>query len=398
VSSDKKVKVALVAVGLGRVQRGFERWANDLWGMFREHPGVELTLYRSRQATRERECVPGLLWPVTRLIRSLPIGAIAGAEQYKRDCIAFALCLLPDLIRQRFDVIHVVDPPLAIALSQLRRIIPCPGRLLFTEGCDIPPDRYPRVDHLHHVARSAYEAGLASGVPAAQMTFVPSGLHTARFAPSHARNSLRRKHGVSNTTFVVLVVSALKRQHKRVDHAIEEVSRLNGDVMLWMDGNPEDPEVFRLAKHLLGQRCRITHVSSEDVAELYQLADVMVHPSLAESFGLTIVEALCSGLPVLIHRAPHFEWLVPDEDCHVDMTRPGELADRLQRLSDGRQALAERANLLSASVRSRFDWHTVLPRYFEMYKRVAAMNGASPVGVDRSLLASKRKLQNQELA
>jgi glycosyltransferase involved in cell wall biosynthesis len=124
----------------------------------------------------------------------------------------------------------------------------------------------------------------------------------------------------------------------------------------------------------------------------------MVHPSLAESFGLTIVEALCSGLPVLIHRAPHFEWLVPDEDCHVDMTRPGELAERLQRLSDGRQALAERANLRSASVRSRFDWHTVLPRYFEMYKRVAAMNGASPVGVDRSLLASKRKLQNQELA
>ena len=385
-----KTRVALISVGLGRVQRGFERWAGDLARIFDQDPDVELTTYGSGRTGVPGEAVPAILQPITRIVRRLPISAIAGTEEYKRDCLAFAMCILPDLMRKRFDIIHVVDPPLAVALSQLRRIVPFSASLLFTDGCGVPPKYCPAVDHLHHVGLKAYRESLEAGFLPSQVTFVPSGLHTARFAQPADRAALRRKYDVANETFVVLLVSALKRDHKRVDHAIREVSRLPGNVLLWLDGNPEDPEIPAIAQQLLGSRCRITHVPSDDVPELYRLSDVMVHAALTEAFGLTIVEALCSGLTVLTHQEPHFEWLVQDPACHLDMTADGELARCLERLLPRSGALADGASLRAAAVRQRFDWSVLKSEYAKMYGRVVAGRDQKLTGVARALLASKR--------
>jgi glycosyltransferase involved in cell wall biosynthesis len=379
-------------MGLGRVQRGFERWTQDLFDLFSSEPEVDLTLFRSRgSGLSPRQAVPPLLWPMTHLMRRLPISALAGSEEYKRDAIAFALCLLPVLVRRRFDLIHLVDPPLAVALGQLRRMIPFPGRILFTDGCAIPPAYYPRVDHLHHCSLVAYQGALAAGIHPSHMTLIPCGVHAEKFSPGEAKVRLRQKYQIPRGTFVVLMVSAVKRDHKRIDYAIEELARVNGDVLLWIDGNPESPEIPELAQRLLGSRCRITHVPSEQVPELYQVADVMVHASLEESFGLTIVEALCTGLPVLTHDAEHFRWLVEHADSYVNMARAGALAARLQELLAGREALAARGRLRSAAVRARFGWNVLKPQFLEMYLRATAGEQPQGVGSERAILASKRR-------
>lgn len=392
---EPRVKVALASVGLGRVQRGFERWANDLFEVLGASDCIDPTLFRSRGAVPPRQMIPPLLWPATRVVRSLPIGRIAGAEEYKRDCIAFAACMIPSLLRRRFDVVHVVDPPLAVALSRLRRVVPFQGRLLFTDGSAIPPEFYPAADHLHHVAFSTWEAAVRAGIAESRMSLVPSGLRTERFLPAGNRSALRQAYGVDKKTFVVLVVSALKRDHKRVDHAIREVGRLEGDVLLWLDGNPEDPEIPALARELLGEKCRISHVSSADVPDLYRMADVLVHPSVTEAFGLTVVEALCSGLPALIHDAPHFRWLAEGAAEWIDMTAAGAVAARLNEFRRNRGAIAERSRDAAVAIRERYEWRNLKYDYERMYRTVAAARtNGSRLGVERPLLASRRAGSN----
>jgi len=395
-NSDRPLRVVLASVGLGRVQRGFERWAQDLLETVSCHPDIDFKLFRSKGPLTSAEAVPPVLWPITRLMRALPIGAVAGHEEYKRDSIAFALCLIPELWRGRFDVIHLVDPPLAVALGQLRRFVPFSGTLLFTDGCGIPPGWYPRIDHLHHVGLMAYQEGLAAGVPESCMTLVPSGVHAERFTPCRDRASLRERYGVPDSTFVILVVSAVKRDHKRVDHAIEEVSALSGDVLLWIDGNPEDPEVPALAEKLLPSRHRITHVPSEDVAGLYQLADVLVHTSLEESFGLTIVEAMCCGLPVLTHDNAHFRWLVNNAESHVDMQTPGMLAARLEAIRPALPRMAGESRRKAGDVAARFGWKDLSRKYVEMYYSAAKSPRVSLIGAERSMLAARRKAPSVE--
>jgi glycosyltransferase involved in cell wall biosynthesis len=360
-------RVALVSVGIGRVQRGFERLVSDLFALVRGE--VDVTLFKSGGERTPREKVPPFLRPTTGVARRLPLGGMAGRAEYNRDCLAFGLTLLPALVTGRFDIVHCIDPPLAAVLARLLRAARLSPRLLFTEACEMPPAYYPRVDHVHHIGKSSYDAAIAAGVPASFMTLVPCGVRVDRFTAEADRQALRQKHGVAPDTFVVLAVSAVKRTHKRVEHLIEEVARVPGDVLLWIDGNPEDPTLPELARERLGPRCRITHVPSSDVPELYRVADVLAHAALSESFGIAIVEALYSGTPVLVHDAPHFEWLVGGRDGLVDMASPGRLAAGLRELRSrppaSRTAVAEQA-------RQRFDWQALRPDYLDLYRRVAA--------------------------
>ena len=356
-------RVALISIGIGRVQRGFERYFRDLFEVLR--PLAPLVLYKSAGEESPAERVPSRLWPVTRAVRRA--GRLAGHAEYHRDCLAYALCLLPQLRRERFDVVHCIDPPLAPILSRLHRTVGFHGTLLFTEGTQMPPQRYPRVDHVHHVGAGAYEGALAGGIDASHMTLVPCGVHTHRFVPPASRAALRERHGVGHDTFVVLAVSAVKRYHKRIDHLVEEVAALEGDVMLWLDGNPEDEEVVREARDRLGARFRLTHLPSGEVPELYGLADVLTHASLEESFGLAIVEAMCAGLPVLVHDNAHFRWLTGDAGSVVPMDVPGALAARLRELRAAPRPDPGHA----AAIRARFDWSVVGPAYLEMYRRLA---------------------------
>ena len=63
-------RVALISVGIGRVQRGFERYFSDLFDVL-QGP-VALTLFKSGGERSAHERVPAGLRLVTALVRRLP--------------------------------------------------------------------------------------------------------------------------------------------------------------------------------------------------------------------------------------------------------------------------------------------------------------------------------------
>jgi glycosyltransferase involved in cell wall biosynthesis len=364
------LRVALVSIGIGRVQRGFERYFTDLYHLLRDD--LDVTLFKSRGQRTKQEKVPPLLWPTTHLMRRLPMGQLAGSAEYNRDSIAYALTMLPQLRQGKFDVVHLIDPPMAYAVPKLRRLLPKRTALLFTEGCNMPVSMYPNVDHLHYVAQHARELALNEGIDPARTTLVPCGLHTNMFQSTRSRQELRQQHGIPDSTFVVLMVCAVRRLHKRVDHVLKEVAQLPGDVLFWIDGNPENDALISEIRQTMGDRCRITHVPSEQVPELYGLADVLVQASLDESFGLAIVEAMAAGTRVLVHDAPHFRWLVDDETLLVDMTAEGALREALAAVQKSGQEDKATIQARSNNIKARFDWANVKQDYISMYQHVAA--------------------------
>lgn len=368
-------KIALISVGLGRVQRGFERYFTELFDVLRED--FDVTLYKSGGRQSSHEKVPLLLRQATSIARALPLKRLAGNAEYNRDCLAFGLTLLPQLLRGRFDVIHCIDPPMAFVLQYLLGACGLRSRSLFTDGCIVPPQFNPRVAHVHHVSKITYDTALAQGAPASAMTMIPPGIHAAQFSIDASRQELREKYHVPQDVFLVLAVSAIKRTHKRVDYIIDEVSRLDGNVLLWLDGNPEDASLVALARDKLGPRCRISHVPTAEVVELYRMADVMAHASLSEAYGRAIVEAVCSELMVLVHDSPHFEWLVQDRECLVDMKTEGSLAARLGQLRGRRERSSTSAAAAANRMRHRFDWAVLAPAYKEMYERVSGIMSRS---------------------
>lgn len=364
----RSLRVALVSIGIGRFQRGFERYFTDLAAVMGD--AVDLTLYGGAPGPGRR--VPRGLAALTRMASVMPVGRVdTEYREYKHDCLAYGLALVPELASQRFDVIHVIDPPLSKVIERVLPVVAPRSRLLYTNGTAWPVHLCPRRARIHHVQQGSYQAALAAGDPPERNVLVPCGIHPSAFEVAEDREALRARHGLAPDQFVVLVVAAVKRVHKRVDHVIEEVAGLDGKVLLWIDGPPEDPEVVELARKRLGSRCRISYVPSHQVGELYKAADAMAHAALDESFGLTVVEAMSTGLPVLAHDSPHFEWLAGSREPLVDMSRPGALRERLAALMAAHGRTPHAARPGAERVRARFDWRRLRDDYRALYEGTA---------------------------
>jgi phosphatidylinositol alpha-mannosyltransferase len=117
----------------------------------------------------------------------------------------------------------------------------------------------------------------------------------------------------------------------------------------------------------------------------YQTADVFCAPSIEnESFGITLLEAMAAGRPVVATEGNGSQTLGSDGETGL-VVQPGDadaLADALERLLEDRR-LAERLGG-AAQLRARdFDWSIVAKSITDYYAEVArapkvALNLASP--------------------
>ncbi len=75
-------------------------------------------------------------------------------------------------------------------------------------------------------------------------------------------------------------------------------------------------------------------VPYRDLPGKYAEASVLVNPSLSESFGMTVVEGMASGLPVIATRVGGQEELVDDgiTGLLIESEDPAQLADAIRQV------------------------------------------------------------------
>ncbi|WUH98939.1 glycosyltransferase [Spirillospora sp. NBC_00431] len=181
------------------------------------------------------------------------------------------------------------------------------------------------------------------GVPPGRIVVIPNGVDAAEFAFDAARRAAtRRRLGIGPDEPVVGAVGRLVPT-KRFDLLIEAVGRLDGVRLLIVGTGPLRGTLERLA-HDTGAAGRVVFAGgTSDVAGALAAMDVFAAPSVQETFGLGVVEALAAGLPVRYTTCPALDDLPPAEAA-VD-------ARRLP--SDVRVWSAELLRALHAPVRDR---------------------------------------------
>jgi len=73
-------------------------------------------------------------------------------------------------------------------------------------------------------------------------------------------------------------------------------------------------------------------VSNEDLPAVYQGALCFVYPSIFEGFGIPILEALTSGVPVITSKGSCFEETGGSHSLYVDPSSPQQIGDAILRL------------------------------------------------------------------
>lgn len=148
----------------------------------------------------------------------------------------------------------------------------------------------------HHVIaiseHTATDLGRHLGLGDEKVTVVPQGVSAPRLGSGTPEPELRARFGLANRR--VVLTTGGTRPHKNVERLAEAVDGLD-DVVLVVTGYPTSADAAHSARAHVARTGLVSHA---DLDGLYGLAELVAVPSLAEGFGLPVLEAMVRGVPV----------------------------------------------------------------------------------------------------
>ena len=111
-------------------------------------------------------------------------------------------------------------------------------------------------------------------------------------------------------------------------------------------------------------------VDPPGLAQLYAHALALVHPSVHEGFGLTPLEAMAAGVPVVAVRNAAVEEVCGDAPLYVDGTEPGQLEQAVRRLHEDPTLRAEVA-ARGRTQAARYSWDRCAEEHVAAYEQAA---------------------------
>ena len=114
------------------------------------------------------------------------------------------------------------------------------------------------------------------------------------------------------------------------------------------------------------------YISDPDLVDLYQGAEAYVQPSLSEGFGLTSVEAMSLGTPVVEAKASCLPEIAGDAALFFDPYDPKDMAEKLRRIL-GDEGLRQKLAKRGLARAKRYSWETMARQTLSVYED--AVNG-----------------------
>ncbi len=209
------------------------------------------------------------------------------------------------------------------------------------------------------------------GVSQERIQILPYGVRTDRFAPRTSRLGPK-------ASFRILYVGQVS-QRKGLSYLLEAVRRLERkDVELLLVGSVIGAGAG--LHHYDGWFRHIDNRPHSELPDLYRSADLFVYPSLHEGSAQAIMEAMASGLPVIV--TPNSGSVARDgiEGYVVPIRSPDLLSERIDDLYRDR----ERLEAFGAAARRRAEEHDWRHYRTGLERLLRDLTGMATGGVSRS--------------
>ncbi len=165
-----------------------------------------------------------------------------------------------------------------------------------------------------------------------QTTVVPNGINSEfRVLPTSEVAEIRKQYTLSPDTFCLLNVGST-HQRKNLLAVLQVLKNLKGQgfpICLWRIGDKftREQKAFIQAHDLESYIFDFGNPDKARLVQIYNAADVLLAPSLYEGFGLTIVEAMACGTPVITSNVSSLPEVVGDAGILIDPNSWQAIAD-----------------------------------------------------------------------
>lgn len=236
-----------------------------------------------------------------------------------------------------------------------------------------------RSDHIITISEASKRDIMEQfGVEASKITVTPEAVDLTRFRPTESRSHDKAYILFVGTRDIRKNVPLLIRAFARIAEDIPHQLVIAGRQALKLNDDRKQAQELGLEKRITW----LDFVPEEDLPALYAGADLFVWPSAYEGFGLPPMEAMASGVPVIVSNGGALPEVMGSAEEIVsfseqkfrertwDMPFEETLAERmLVVLEDENKRRTMRA--LGLERVKQFSWRSVAERTLEVYRKVA---------------------------
>jgi glycosyltransferase involved in cell wall biosynthesis len=333
-------------------------------------PTLRLTVFVGREAAGER-------WPDSVDVVRLPVNARSrwGRVLAEQTLLPAAVVRAPpDLLHNLFTTAPALPtvPQVTTIHDLIYKRFPQTHAGLLTYGMRVLVPLAARRSRRVIAVSEATKADVVSflGVPAARVdvTYEGPGMPEVKPVPEA---ELRRTLELGDAP-IVLTVSA-KRPHKNLERLLDAFARVDGDAILVAPGY-ETPFEAQLRRRAEGSAERVRFVGwvEDSVLEgLYRAATCLAFPSLAEGFGLPVLEAMLRGVPVACSSSTSLPEIAGNAALYFDPLDVTAIADAIERLLHDEE-LRTRLRRAGFEQARRFSWEATATHTIRTYEAALA--------------------------
>ncbi len=156
-----------------------------------------------------------------------------------------------------------------------------------------------------------------------QTTVVPNGISSEfRVLPASEVADIRKQYTPHPDTFCLLNVGSTHQRKNilTVLGVLKDLKEQGFPICLWRTGGnfTQEQKAFIQEHHLESHIYDFGNPDKARLVQIYNAADVLLAPSLYEGFGLTIVEAMACGTPVITSNVSSLPEVVGDAGILID--------------------------------------------------------------------------------
>jgi len=212
---------------------------------------------------------------------------------------------------------------------------------------------------------------------------IPNGVDTEKFSPREKDRNLLKELGISEEK-IILFVGGLDSAHyfKGVNYLIDVLGYVKHDhVKLVIVGGGNLLNYYKeyAESKSLGRKILFTgFVPDEKLPQYYNLSNIIVLPSVdkSEAFGITLIEAMACGKPVVASNLPGVRTVVEDgkNGFLVNMRNPADIAakiDIILRSDEMAKAMGQTGRKKAVE---KYSWSKIISQVEELYNQLAIKN------------------------
>jgi glycosyltransferase involved in cell wall biosynthesis len=153
---------------------------------------------------------------------------------------------------------------------------------------------------------------MKNNLPNNNILLLPNSVDVSNFS-KQKNNNLRKKYNISKDKFICLISGRIDKQKNQMLmlEALNNIKNEYKNIHILLVGNITDNNYFNEIKAYIKREQLEDYVTiitdikpeSKELVDVYLNSDILVLPSIHEPFGIVVLEAWASSLPVLVTQA-----------------------------------------------------------------------------------------------